>query len=747
MNIKFNLLLQKTAKHITWYTLVFLLRFAAYLIAGITFHKKSKVRSIERITHKRVTRSQRSLKAHIKRCQQLEPRPVITPDPNKPVDVSIIVPVFNQWHLTRACLNSILATCDDSIHYELILADDCSTDETRFASDYYQNLQIIKPHQNLGFLKNCNHAAQKARGRYLVLLNNDTIVLPNWLQALYNTLETDKTAAIAGSKMLFPNGKIQEAGVSLCRDGAVCGIGVRHHRFTPIFNIARETDYISGCSLMVRKLFWDEVGGFDERYQPAYYEDSDLAMTARRLNWRVIYQPASEVIHYKHKTYAGYTQKNRRSLLKKNKAIFLEKWRAPLKEHLIRMPWHLAMSQAERTPSLSARKRRANNQFNILFYSQDPLYPMKHGNRVRMCKLIQQFQDMGHTVHLALLKNDECTEDNLTVMREKLNITLDLIESRHFRVSPGFVPYDGWYEKGIGESIRCLCDKYEIDMVICTYVFQSKLLEYVPAHIFKVIDTQDKMANRTKMLRLNNLSIGQFSCSVAEEAAYLQRAHMVIGITDEETEYFKQMGQNNSLTISHIETPRFLQKKYGVLRNVGIVASNNRFNRAMLLLFLEAVNKQLQDSNESPFTVHIVGEIKTGVRRRQYLSPRMRVFRKPWVINHGFVEDISQFYDQMDLIVSPMMCGTGINIKMVEALAYGMPLLTTQYGARGIETNDPMHQHADIDALVTHLFDMNNKPNELERLAAISQTIYLQFCMKNQAGLGALFNHAKLIGK
>ena len=757
-----------TVSFFRWYGLVFILRIAAQLIVGVVFlrkiitthlrmsrnavtqrgfeplRKKNKA-SIIPISKKILTHYQHTLNAHIKHCKQLSPRPVITPNPNKIVDVTIIVPVFNQWHLTKACLNSILDTCDEDINYELILADDCSTDDTRFASHDYPGLTIIKPFQNIGFLKNCNHAAKKAQGRYIVLLNNDTIVLPNWLQALFTTLENDSTAAMTGSKILFKNGKIQEAGVTLFREGQVCGIGVRRLRFTPIFNIERETDYISGCSIMIRKSFWDAVGGFDERYQTAYYEDSDLAMTARMLNMRVIYQPASEVIHFKHKTYARYTQKTRRSLLKKNKAIFLDKWTATLNEHPPRVPWHLAMSHAERTPSLTARNHRAKGQCNILFYSPDPLYPNKHGNRVRMCNLVKNLQEMGHVVHLALLKSYECTDDNVTFMRNKLNCTIDLIPSRNFRVSPGSVPFDGWYEKGIGEAIRCLCDKYAIDAVICTYVFQSKLLEYVPAHVLKIIDTHDKMANRTKMLRANKLSIGQFSCTVADEAAYLKRADIVIGITEEETIYFEQISQKNTVTISHIEAPRFLEKKFTTVYHVGIVASNNRFNRAMLRLFLESVNRYLQGSNECPFTIHIVGEIKNGVKRRQYLSRKMHVFRKPWVINHGFVTDISQIYDQMDIIASPMMCGTGINIKMVEALAYGLPLLTTRHGARGIETNDPMHQHPDIDSLVSHLFELITKPDELERLSALSRTIYSQFYTKNQINLKALFNHSKLM--
>jgi len=142
------------------------------------------------------------------------------------------------------------------------------------------------------------------------------------MASLYNTLEADLTVAIAGSKMLYANGTIQEAGAVVLRDGVGHHIGRGFDRYFPIFNIERETHYVSGCSILIRKSFWDGVGGFDERYQVAYYEDSDLAMTARLYDMRVIYQPKSEVIHFVSQSYKkwGFYE------VKKNARLFTEKW-------------------------------------------------------------------------------------------------------------------------------------------------------------------------------------------------------------------------------------------------------------------------------------------------------------------------------------------------------------------------------------------------------------------------------------
>jgi glycosyltransferase involved in cell wall biosynthesis len=149
-------------------------------------------------------------------CQAVKSAPIAAPEPDSVVDVSIIVPAYNKWELTRACINSIAQTTVDSgIRHEIILADDGSTDETVHAADAFPGLRVVKTPTNTGFLGNCNHAAGYARGRHILLLNNDTVVLPGWLEALYRTIETDDSAAIVGSKLLYPDGYIQEAGGGL----------------------------------------------------------------------------------------------------------------------------------------------------------------------------------------------------------------------------------------------------------------------------------------------------------------------------------------------------------------------------------------------------------------------------------------------------------------------------------------------------------------------------------------------------
>jgi GT2 family glycosyltransferase/glycosyltransferase involved in cell wall biosynthesis len=677
-------------------------------------------------------------------CRGRSPAQIPAPAQDEQVDVSIIMPVYNQWPYTRACLNSILATtiCDD-IHYEIILADDNSTDETECAAILYPGLRVVRTKANVGFIRNCNNAARHARGRYLVFLNNDTIALPGWLSMLYRAIENDPGAAIAGSKLLYPNGIIQEAGALIFSDGTAVNAGRGSGRHSPLFNIPRETDYISGCSIIVRRSFWNVVDGFDERYRNAYCEDCDLAMAARAVGMRVIYEPKSEIIHFEHQSYAEQAPSHDTALQQHNTALMLEKWGQVLRtgHEPATVPWHLAMRRAERTPSSAALARRQTGEFNILYFSPFPSHPPSHGNRTIINRLGRSMQGLGHNVHFVVF-DSECSDEGLRDMRMTWD-SLDVVSLSNPMIGDGSViPFDGWYVDGLGERIRGLCAKYDIDIVYCMYVFQSKILEFVPDYVLKVIDTHDKMSNRYGMLRAKGLRQEFFSCTPEEEASYLRRADVVVARRKEEATYFDAVtGRKSAVTLSHVEEPKFVRKDFDRVKNVGIVASANQLNLHMVQECLETIDRRLRQA-ESNFNIHVAGQVKDMIS--QLPDKQAAVFRRPWVQLHGFVPDIQHFYQELDMVLSPVTMGTGINVKTVEAMVFGMPLLTTLCGSKGIETEHPMHRHADLEALTDSLFALSADPAELERLATLSRKRYQRFYLDNTEALKDLLAHPKL---
>ncbi len=252
-----------------------------------------------------------------------------------PVDrpqVSILIPVYNKLSVTLNCIQSIYEHTDFELNpYEIVLADDCSTDETRHISKYVQGLKHIKQPRNLGFLKNCNEAAQECDGEFIVLLNNDTLVQPDWLPSLTQCISSDKKIGMVGPKFLFENGTLQEAGGIIWSDASGWNWGRGLDPTLPEYNYVRDVDYISGACILLRKKLWKTLGGFDEAFAPAYYEDTDLAFRVRASGYRVCYQPLSRVVHLEGASHGTDEKSGIKRYQELNKEKFKLKWHDVLK--------------------------------------------------------------------------------------------------------------------------------------------------------------------------------------------------------------------------------------------------------------------------------------------------------------------------------------------------------------------------------------------------------------------------------
>ena len=212
-------------------------------------------------------------------------------------DATIIIPAYNNIKLTIECLKTISQNTQD-VSYEILIIDDGSKDDTQEILSSVCNIFYVRNQENLGFNASCNRAAGMARGEYLVFLNNDVQVKDNWLCSLLETFNKFDSVGAVGPRVLYPDGRLQEAGMLANEDASTKLIGLFDDPELPRYNYTREVDCCSGVCLVVPKKVFLDIGGFDVRYAPAYYEDTDLCFEIRRRGMHVYYNPNATIVHY-----------------------------------------------------------------------------------------------------------------------------------------------------------------------------------------------------------------------------------------------------------------------------------------------------------------------------------------------------------------------------------------------------------------------------------------------------------------
>lgn len=219
--------------------------------------------------------------------------------------VSIVVPVFNRLELTRNCMSAVVRnTPPDS--YELVVVDNASSDGTRewlLAQQQECALHAVINLENRGFAAACNQGARAARGQYVLFLNNDTEVEPNWIEPLIDVLDTEPQVGAVGSKLLFADRTIQHAGVIVVDHRKLGDPLLALHIFArlpeahPDANARRSYKAVTAACMLVRRdAFW-LCGGFDESYWNGY-EDIDLCFALAQRGFSIVYEPRSVVIHH-----------------------------------------------------------------------------------------------------------------------------------------------------------------------------------------------------------------------------------------------------------------------------------------------------------------------------------------------------------------------------------------------------------------------------------------------------------------
>ncbi len=214
-------------------------------------------------------------------------------------DVTVLLVLFNQAELTFACLESIVQTlAAAAFGVEVVIADNGSTDDTGALLDRLEGATILRNAGNLHFLRAVNLAAQSARGRAILLLNNDAQLLPGAVASALRTLDSEPSIGAVGGRIILPDGTLQEAGSIIWRDGACSGYGRGQDPSSVDVMFQRDVDFCSGAFLLTPLALFRELSGFDEQFAPAYYEETDYCVRLWQSGRRVVYDPDAAIIHY-----------------------------------------------------------------------------------------------------------------------------------------------------------------------------------------------------------------------------------------------------------------------------------------------------------------------------------------------------------------------------------------------------------------------------------------------------------------
>ena len=245
--------------------------------------------------------------------------------------VSIVVPCHNEAELTRACLGSLCETLPQRFEGEILVVDDASSDDTakliKATRRRDDRVRGLRNRTNLGFVETCNRGAQEAQGEYLLFLNNDTILLPGWLPPLLRTFNDFSDAGVVGGRLLYTDGRLQEAGGLVFSDGSAAKFGYGDpDADAALYSYVREVDYVSGALLLTPRSLFSELGGFDRRYGFGFYDDDDYCFAVRAAGRRVYYQPECVVVHVEGGSTGTDLRVGAKQFQLANQSIFQAKW-------------------------------------------------------------------------------------------------------------------------------------------------------------------------------------------------------------------------------------------------------------------------------------------------------------------------------------------------------------------------------------------------------------------------------------
>lgn len=567
--------------------------------------------------------------------------------------VSIVIPVHGKCAWTVACLRSI-ERHGARAPFEIIVVDDTSPDDTVTKLSQIHGIRLLQNQANLGFVGSCNAGAKIAHAPFLLFLNNDTQVTPGWLDALLETYLAEPGCGIIGSQLIYPDGRLQEAGALVYSNAAAWNVGRYEKRCDPHYLYRRDVDYVSGAALLIEKSLFDKVGGFDMRYAPAYCEDMDLAFAVKAHGRRVVYEPTSVVVHCEGVSSGTDVFSGIKQYQRINREKFIAKWNTRLLEQ-----------PAPHTPV--DRAIHHHQKRHILIIDALMPDPTRDAGSLQVFNIMRLLRQMGWRVTFMA--------DNRTATPRELHMLGSLgVEVLCKPWSPSLV---NWLKR---ES-----DALEAVMLCRHYVAAPNLplIQQLAPRARIIFDTEDLHFLRERRAAEHTGNAGlirQALASQQQEFSLMRASHATFVVSAAEFELLKQeLPEANVMLLPNMHPVHGRKLEFEQRAGLVFVGGFGHPPNVDAVEWLTRDIYPIVRARRPDIELHLIGDIP---------EPTRAVLQGNGIVVHGRVEDLAPWMNRSRISLAPLRYGAGVKGKVNMAMSHGLPVVATSMAAEGMWLRD-----------------------------------------------------------